>query len=125
MYIFLIAIIQSVIFFCILYIHILIIHRVNLIRNGSYLPSSELKFYISKLKLSTYQLQEKIEMIRDIISIYEKGFVITSECLVNYQQSIPIEISHIIYEYICNDFLIQAPLLRIILCERIKKFYKV
>ena len=97
----------------------------NLIRNGSYLPSSELKLYLSKLKLSALELWLKIEMINDIILIYEQGFIVTSECLINHQQSIPIEISSIIYEYICDDFLYQAPLLRIILCDRIKKYYKV
>ena len=87
--------------------------------------SQELRLYISKLKLSTYQLQEKIEMIDEIISIYENGYIMTSKCLVHYPQSIPTEISHIIYLYVCDDFLTQAPFLRILLCDRIKKFYKV
>ena len=98
---------------------------INMIKNGSYLPSSELKLYISKIKLSTYQLIDKIKMINEIITIFEDSYIMTTNVLTSSNSySLSPEIPHIIFEYICNDFLFQAPFLRISLCDRIKKFYK-
>eukprot|EP01084_Bolivina_argentea_P184203 317743_1 len=87
-------------------------------------PSLQFKSYINKLKCDdiSYKFQEIIAMINNLLLTFENAFQITNHVLKNYFNMNDItNITHVIFEYICNDFLIEIPFLRIKLCKEIKK----